>query len=105
MPSDLLAIDDSNFAAFVANPSSETGSVSVLVLYTSPLKVELYLDGALQITANEQSFLHFEHSQANNAAIAAEAKEEEVDRHNGKTVVDYGEDGKRLLFVDDNWVL
>lgn len=71
------------------------------MIYTSPLKIELYLDGVLQITANEQSFMHFEHSKANDAAIAAEAanKVEEVDRHNGKTVVDYGEDGKLIFIV------
>ncbi len=94
IPVSLLSLSDDQFIALTLDNSDSASPLSVLVIYLTPLKFELYLDGVLQISANEQSFMHFEHSGANIAAItAAAAEEEETDRHGGKEVVDFGEDG------------
>jgi alpha 1,3-glucosidase len=81
----------------------------VLVVYLEPLRVELYTDGVLQITANERNMLHYEHQQdpatrrlsgsVDSDGVAGLSDEE---RHGGKTVVDYGEDG--LAIYEDGSV-
>ncbi len=94
IPSTLLGLNDDQFIALTLD-NSDNVNLSVLVIYLLPLKFELYLDGVLQISANEQAFMHFEHTGANdNSAIAAPVDvAEEADRHGGKEVVDFGEDG------------
>ncbi len=95
----LLASADQSFIALALETGKESAHSSILIIHPSPLRFDLYLDGVLQISANEQSLMHFEHSSANAAALADSAASasvvvEEVDRHNGKKVVDYGEDGE-----------
>jgi len=72
-------------------------TASVLVIYASPLRFELYHGGVLQVTANERALMHYEQSRADAAAAAAAAAagggKGAEDRHGGKEVVDYGEDG------------
>ena len=71
------------------------GSTIVLVVYTDPLKFEMYYDGVLQFAANDRSLMHFEkqsHAGATTEAAAAVVAGDN-DRHGGKEVVDYGEDG------------
>jgi hypothetical protein len=64
---------------------------SLLVVYFAPLKVELYQEGVLTISANTLNFMHFEekHDVSTHRALEAAAESEE-DRHGGKEVVDYG---------------
>lgn len=64
----------------------------MLIIKHNPLKIEVYVDGALQFSANERNFMHFEMSNAVDSG-AHVVEEEHIDRHGGKEVVDYGEDG------------
>lgn len=70
-------------------------SSSVLVIHASPLKFELYQDGVLQVTANERSLMHFEPTLdlKKEKVHSQKIEQNEADRHGGKEVVDYGEDG------------
>ena len=85
--------------SFVALKSSSDVD-SVVVIYLSPLKVELYHENVLQISLNERALLHFDsthtHSQQDQGAgkMGSSDSNNGVDRHGGKVVVDYGEDGK-----------
>ena len=93
---------------------------SILAVHTNPLKFELYHAGILLATANSRALMHFEPSKRSSsrrlAAVEADGSTsaaaalppadsasasvgEEEDRHGGKTVVDYGEDG--LAMYDD----
>jgi mannosyl-oligosaccharide alpha-1,3-glucosidase len=69
-------------------------SKSTLVVYLSPFRVELYQDGTLTLSANTLNLMHFErkHERSQQNRILNEVKSEE-DRHHGKEIVDYGEDG------------
>ena len=76
-------------------------STSVLVIHASPLKFELYQGGVLQVSANERSLMHYEQSrETSNDDKSEQIKKEKADRHGGKEVVDYGEDGKIFLAKD-----
>jgi mannosyl-oligosaccharide alpha-1,3-glucosidase len=68
---------------------------SMLAVHGDPLKFELYYDDVLQFTANSESYLHFEQKIATSASnVASElADMSEEDRHGGKEVLSYGEDG------------
>lgn len=84
-----------------AAPTASAGQ-SLLVLHLSPLRVEMYSpEGELQVSLNERALLHFEASVApvDSAAAGSEGGHgrSEEDRHGGKKVIDYGEDGKRKL--------
>ncbi len=67
----------------------------VLVLQYSPFRIELYQDGNHIITMNNRNMMHFEQSIAQivDKDSVSEAEEHE-DRHQGKEVIDYGEDGR-----------
>lgn len=69
---------------------------SILIIQTSPAPflIELYQQGVLQVAANSRSFLHFETTRhrGNVKGLALEQKSD-ADRHGGKDVIDYGEDG------------
>ena len=68
---------------------------SVLAVHLNPLKFELYQDNELQIVANDRDLMHFEWKQDSDGRALASAHhtEEEEDRHGGKKVVGYWEDG------------
>lgn len=66
---------------------------SVLAIHPSTLKFELYHQGVLQASANSRSMMHFESSGETERRELSEVEESEVDRHQGKEVVDYWEDG------------
>jgi alpha 1,3-glucosidase len=71
------------------------GTGSVLAVHENPLKFDLYYEDVLQFTANSEAFLHFEQkiaTGASDAALDAAAASAE-DRHGGKEVLSYGEDG------------
>lgn len=92
-PDSFIAASFESFSSGVAEPAS------VVVVHTNPMKIELYKGNVLQVTANDRSLLHFEQQRAsdgNRKLIEQEtenAQESEEDRHGGKVVVDYGEDG------------
>jgi mannosyl-oligosaccharide alpha-1,3-glucosidase len=72
-----------------------SASKSTLVVYYSPFRVELYQDGFLTVSANTLNLMHFErkHDRSQSSQrLLSEVKSDE-DRHHGKEVVDYGEDG------------
>jgi hypothetical protein len=105
----------SDFAALLALPAGKepvASDATLLLIYNSPLKLELYQGGILQIAINGRSLLHWEHSKYV-SAVGKEKNadgEEEKDRHQGKNVVDYGEDGgKRKLLpyysIAIHWLL
>lgn len=55
--------------------------------------MDLYRGDLLLVSANERSLFHYEKSRQNSDASAEQNKVSEHDRHGGKDVVDYGEDG------------
>jgi hypothetical protein len=97
--SDYAGLKGVDSASYIALAFGAPGSdaKSVLVVHTAPLKVELYSpEGHLQVVLNERALLHFETSAAAAGAgtqQAAAGAVLEKDRHGGKQVVDYGEDG------------
>jgi hypothetical protein len=75
--------------------TDKTTPDSVLVIYSSPLKFALYNDGVLQITINERELMHYEQQKISNSEVKAAAAigQSDAERHGGKEVVDYEEDG------------
>lgn len=121
-PSAILAVHFNHASADVSD------GPSVLAVHPYPLKFELYHGGVLQATANSRNLMHFEPSKTspsrNLMGVVSEpdgstfspsvegSTLSDEDRHGGKTVVDYGEDGlaiyddgtreeRRLAAVDD----
>ena len=93
IPQDLLYDNDVNVICANTAPG---GPLSVISVFFSPLRVELYVDEVLTISANALNLMHFEQKQAVISRILNEEVEpdsDDNDRHNGKEVVDYGEDG------------
>jgi len=75
------------------------GKDSVLVVHASPLKFELYNGDTLSITANERSMMHYEIKQHTGRELNSIDSSAKVDKHAGKEIVDYGEDG-RAVYAD-----
>jgi hypothetical protein len=68
------------------------------VVCHSPFQIDLFVNGVNTVSLNERSLMHFETSQHHNGnSIGDSERDITVDRHNGKEVVDYGEDG---MFCD-----
>lgn len=93
--------------------TSPTVSVLVIVIHFSPLLIELFHGDELQLSLNERSLLHFDSQDVvssssttttgsdkeasrklSNDIVGDVEAEEDIDRHHGKVVVDYGEDGE-----------
>lgn len=97
-----LSVTDSRLASlslpksesFTALLHSKSPNTIVVVHKSTPVIIDLFVDGVLQISANSRSLLHFDKglTQLPNAQTHKLAEKSE-DRHNGKEVVDYGEDG------------
>ena len=67
---------------------------SLLVIRSSPLVFELFQGSNKVLTLNENSLLHFEHKREQKESSGDDNDEiAVVDRHHGKEIVDYGEDG------------
>jgi alpha 1,3-glucosidase len=98
LPEALRAFTDEDIVALAFhNPSSKDDSI--LAIYPKSLVVELYQGGELVIRANARNLMHFELSgQASNHRLLSTRNKEDadIDRHAGKEVVDYGEDGLAL---------
>lgn len=74
----------------------------MLVIQHTPLKLELYRDGVNTLTVNERNMLHYEpDSDAPQQHATHHQVDNTVDRHKGKEVVDYGEDGKWMHHTDE----
>ena len=106
IPSKLLGRTDYIALLIENTPANE---VKVLIIYSSPLKFELYHNDVLAIAVNERNLLHFEKTQSsvmlnlNNDDNKVESLETSVtntaaviDKHQGKEIVGYGEDGLAL---------
>ena len=98
--------------------TSPTVSVLVIVIHFSPLLIELFHGDELQLSLNERSLLHFDSQDVSSSSstttttssttgsdkeasrklsndiVGDVEAEEDIDRHHGKVVVDYGEDGE-----------
>lgn len=110
LPIPLHFVELDSFIAMKSNSNID----SVIVLYFSPLKVELYHENVLQISLNERSLLHFDstlnskdgHATTSTKSGNTDTNNSGADRHGGKTVVDYGEDGKTLSSsLIDEWCM
>ncbi len=69
---------------------------TVVVLQHSPLKLEVYRENALVLAINERNLMHYEQRSAASSRSEQIAQHHELsheDRHKGKEVIDYGEDG------------
>lgn len=102
LPTPLQNTARDSFYAFSFDNTTPSGSTlgsensAVLVVHKTPLKFELYRDGVLQISANDRSLLHFESSSGESRKLAASEKdtvESDEDRHGGKEITGYWEDG------------
>lgn len=82
--------------SFKSTIDSKAVPDSVLVIYANPLKFELYQAGVLQIAVNERALMHYEQAQDSGSRIKAAAAvgQTDAERHGGKEVVNYGEDGE-----------
>lgn len=81
--------------SFGSTTDSSAAADCILVIYSSPLKFELYQGGVLMIVVNEKSLMHYEQMQnAVGNLKAAGVGKSDLERHGGKDVVDYGEDGE-----------
>lgn len=71
---------------------------SVLVITFAPLKLELFINGELALSANSRNLFHFEHHRSPDGAPRqlAEAMEEKKEPENGKKIVDYDEHGRAI---------
>jgi hypothetical protein len=68
---------------------------TVLIVHKSPVRLELFYGDLIQAVINERSLLHWEHSakSASSREQKSDSSNEGYDKHQGKVVVDYGEDG------------
>lgn len=81
--------------SFSSSTDPTVAADSLLAIYSAPLKFELYQAGVLQIAVNERAMMHYEQLQeASGKVKAAAVGQSDAERHGGKEVVDYGEDGE-----------
>ena len=73
--------------------SAKGAAVVVVVLHLHPFKVEVWQHGERTLTLNPAGKFFFEHHRKRDDAAKALPATEETDVHQGKTIVDYGEDG------------
>lgn len=102
LPSSIKKLGNEAALLAVSFGHTNTDDNAILVVHASPLKFELYQGDVLQISANDRQLMHYEPKQSDASrrnllsaddATSASADGQEVDRHGGKEVVDYGEDG------------
>lgn len=91
LPSAWKGKDASSFTAL----TFQTEASNVLVIQHSPFKVELFRDGVATVVMNERNMMHYEQTTGSTGSdsIIIDEEAEATDRHQGKEVVDYGEDG------------
>ena len=80
------------YSAYLLNESGMDGQL-VLVVHESPLSIDLFKDHVLVLSINSRSLMHYEKTQG--PRVVNEMQDQELkDRHQGKEIVDYGEDGE-----------
>jgi alpha 1,3-glucosidase len=88
------AVSSGNALAYGLELSDPLDAPAVLALHLHPFRAELHVAGERVLELNPSGKFYFEHHRAKGGAAeapAAVAPAEDV--HQGKTVVDYGEDG------------
>jgi hypothetical protein len=74
--------------------NGERSEETTIILQFSPLKVEVYVKNNLVLIINDRNLIHFEEKSFNKATNTVKIDSAAtVDRHKGKEVIDYGEDG------------
>ncbi|ETL47142.1 hypothetical protein F441_03217 [Phytophthora nicotianae CJ01A1] len=100
-----IPINEENVLLFAPETEGATKVVAALKLGEGSFGVDLYLDGEKVVSTNDDGLFHYEIRQDRVDAAAqadAAANQAAVDAHEGKTIVDYGEDG--LAIYDDGTV-
>ena len=72
------------------------GAGSVLAIHKNPIRFDLYFEDVLQVTANSEAFMHFDQKLATSSQSSSSSSSgqlSEAERHGGKEVLSYGEDG------------
>lgn len=99
IPAAAKSLDVASYRAYLL-PSRADDNVdisTVLIVHASPLFLELYRGDVVVLSVNERQLMHFERSQSEKikeaAARALLEDKKDVDRHHGKEVIGFGEDG------------
>jgi alpha 1,3-glucosidase len=83
--------------SFVAYTFQGPHGENTVVLQLSPIRLEVFQDKDLVVVLNDRNLMHFEHRKSDGSTKTHEIKTADsnanVDRHKGKEVTDYGEDG------------
>lgn len=85
----------------ISSSFTSDATSSILIVYANPMKFELYKDHVHVITINERQLFHYEMTRDpkarklndNESAAAAVASMSDEERHQGKEVVSYQENG------------
>lgn len=85
--------DKSAISLLISTPQLMGDAAQVLVITPSPLRFDLYSENTLLMTVNERSFMHFEQSRGPISTQTEKKTEQNVDKHGGREIVSYGEDG------------
>ncbi len=92
LPSDLQSLSATQLIALSFNADR-----SLVVIYPETMKIVMYVDGNIEMIANSNNLLHYEMKGGVNMRRLDDSQSTEQaddeDRHAGKEVVDYGEDG------------
>lgn len=98
LPSAWKDQDITGFAAY-SFATTDKNDRDVLVVQYSPLRIELFHNDVLSVVVNDRNLMHFEQKSIINGQRVIDSVNINVDRHKGKEVVDYGEDGEWTTFV------
>jgi alpha 1,3-glucosidase len=95
LPAAWKSKDANSFASYAFTGSRADGTTfdNTVVLQFSPVRLEVYQGEDLVVVVNDRNLMHFEQRQGSQSNEIKLATDTNVDRHKGKTVVDYGEDG------------
>ncbi|TDH70954.1 hypothetical protein CCR75_005289 [Bremia lactucae] len=95
---------EENVLLFAPEIQGAVHVVAALKFGKAPFGVDLYLDGEKVVSSNDNGLFHYEIRHSSNAVVQSDevADQLAVDAHQGKTIVDYGEDG--LAIYDDGTV-
>ncbi|KAG1705370.1 hypothetical protein DVH05_004301 [Phytophthora capsici] len=99
------SVNEKETLLFAPEEQTSPQVVAALKLGEGSFGVDLYLDGEKVVSTNDDGLFHYEIRQGRadaEAQAGAAADQAAVDAHEGKTIVDYGEDG--LAIYDDGTV-
>jgi alpha 1,3-glucosidase len=93
LPGAWASRDPRSFSAF----SSSVSAVDVVIVQYSPLRVEVFKNGVNTMILNDRNLMYYEQDQHGHSPPAivnqSSPSTAAIDRHKGKEVIDYGEDG------------